>query len=114
MIDCLQSPNCHLAELELQGEFLWSYSFLDPLYRLATKFRRAIRVSNVQKLTLGEHMLPFFKAFADEWFWVMIAITSVHHVPRLRRQNCPLGMIPVGTFLPIIVDTLGWPLDQLR
>ena len=111
VVDFLQSPNCHLTCLEVVSQDVSSLS-----QSHLAELQRAARSRNFWKLRVGQNDLArFLRALEiEKWFWVMIAVTSVHHIPRLRSEKCPLGMIPVGTFLPVIVETLGWPLNRLR
>ena len=107
----LSSSNNRIEIMGLFGTSPPASGSAGPEY--PASFRRAARTSNLKRLNLGWFQSPFVTAFNDEWFRVLIALTSVHHVPRLRKSSS-LGILPVVEFIIRIAETLDWPLDRLR
>jgi len=109
LADCLLAPMNRIRTLQ----FLFAGNVLQVPYVLPAKLKRAVRISNLQRLNQIRPFNSFMKAFNEEWFMVLVALTSVQQIPRLGIES-PLRVVPITSFIRIIAETLEWHLEKLQ
>ena len=114
LAESLLSPNNTITNLALFSHLLYPrYNDLPPM------MKRALRRSNLQVVSLhiGRGVSrTYFQGTVAPWFFVLIALTTVQHIPRLAlpAASNTFRSFPMNEFLLRIVQTLGWELDRLK